>query len=300
MALTNTPDATAPDSRSARRPLGFALSGGSASGAVQVGMLLALAEVGIRPDLIVGTSVGALNGVLVAADPTDNGEKLAEIWLNLERGDVLGSNRSLRTWSCLVRTRRHLFEADALASFLTSNLPVDSFEELAIPLAAVATRACTGETELLQRGSLTQALLASAAIPGAFPQVEIDGELYFDGGVTANVPVRQAFDLGAATVIVLDSGPEPTSYEPSTNIAGTIQYAVGLMMRSQTSNLLPQLGTEHRVIRLPLATPPGVGVFDFDRTPELIERGHAATADFLANRGREEIGRAQIAPTVSG
>lgn len=265
-------------------PLAFVLSGGAASGAVQVGMLQALAQAGIRPDLIVGTSVGALNGVLVAADPSDKADRLAEIWTGLERGDVLGSNRSLRTWSCLVRTRRHLFEADALAAFVHENLPVTSFEELSVPFAAVATKAQSGQTSLLQTGLLETALLASTAIPGAFPQVEIDGELYFDGGVTANVPVRQALDLGARTVIVLDSAPEPTDQETPTNIAGTIQYALGLMMRAQTSNLVPEDAATANVVRLPLATPPGVGVFDFDRTPELIERGHARTAEFLADQ----------------
>ena len=268
-------------------PLAFVLSGGAASGAVQVGMLRALAEAGVRPDLIVGTSVGALNGVLVAADPFDQAERLAEIWLGLERGDVLGSNRSLRTWSCLVRTRRHLFEADALAAFLQDNLPVPSFEELAVPFAAVVTKAATGQTSLLQSGHLETALLASTAIPGAFPQVEIGGDLYFDGGVTANVPVRQALDLGAHTVIVLDSAPEPSGYETPTNIAGTIQHALGLMMRAQTSNLVDDGAADGGVIRLPLATPAGIGVFDFDRTPELIERGHSRTAEFLASQASD-------------
>lgn len=265
-------------------PLAFVLSGGAASGAVQVGMLQALAEAGIRPDLIVGTSVGALNGVLVAADPSDLGSRLADVWLGLERGDVLGSNRSLRTWSCLVRTRRHLFEADALATFLRDNLPVPTFEELSVPFAAVVTKVQTGQTAVLQDGELETALLASTAIPGAFPRVEIDGELYFDGGVTANVPVRQALELGAGTVIVLDSAPEPAEFETPTNIAGTIQHALGLMMRAQTSNLVPDDTPNANVVRLPLATPSGVGVFDFDRTAELIERGNTRTAEFLTDQ----------------
>ena len=261
-------------------PVAFVLSGGAASGAVQVGMLRALAEAGVRPDLVVGTSVGAVNGVMVAADPVSGWEQLAEVWAQIDRAAVLGSNRSLRTWSCLMRTRRHLFETDSLQLLLRDNLPATTFDQLAVPFAAVVTNAATGTTELLGAGHLETALLASAAIPGAFPRVEIDGQMYFDGGVTANVPVRPAFELGAGTVVVLDSATELHEGEPPTTIAGTMQYVVGLMMRSQTSNVM-EAERESRVIRLPLATPPGIGVFDFARTEELIDLGYEKTRAFL-------------------
>ena len=263
------------------RPLAFVLSGGSASGAVQVGMLAALTDAGLRPDLIVGTSVGAVNGSLMAASPETGAEKLREIWTGLERADVVGSNRSLRTLSCLVRTRRHLFEADGLKALIREHLPARTFEDLPVSFTAVATNARTGSTALLNEGELEPAVLASAAIPGAFPRVEIDDEWYFDGGVTANVPVRQALQLGAGSLVVLDTAPPATDRELTSNIAGTIQHALSVMMRSQTSNVVDDLVPGERVIRLPAATPDGVGVFDFSRTAELIERGYETTANFL-------------------
>ncbi|MGI9642155.1 MAG: patatin-like phospholipase family protein, partial [Acidimicrobiia bacterium] len=156
------------------RPLAFVLSGGAASGATQVGMLLALRDAGVEPDVIVGTSVGAINGAMVAAYPEDGARRLREVWTALDKEGLLGSS-SLRCLPRLVRTRRHLYRADGLRSLIRTHLRVASFAELNVPFVAVATAAGTGTTALLQRGLLEPALLASSAIPGVFPRVEICG-----------------------------------------------------------------------------------------------------------------------------
>ena len=262
------------------RPLAFVLSGGAASGATQVGMLLALRDAHVAPDMIIGTSVGAINGVMIAAHPDDGALRLRDVWATLDKEGLLGSS-SLRSLPRLVRTRRHLYRSDGLRGLLHSHLSCRSFDQLALPFVAVATNASAGTTALLQRGPLEPALLASAAIPGIFPRVEIDGAWYFDGGITANVPVRQALRLGAQSVIVLNASPPAGERPLPANIAETIQYAVSLMMRNQAA--AEAVGDEARpIVRLPQTSPANVGVFDFARARELIDLAHGVTGAWLA------------------
>lgn len=262
------------------RPLAFVLSGGSAAGAVQVGMLKALAEAEIMPDLVVATSVGAVNGAMVAGTGIDAAEKLAEIWLSLNRSDILG-NLGVRSIASMLLSRSHVFDQGSLHCLIRNHLPVTTFEQLPIPFGAVATNAHTGITEVLTSGQLDTALLASSAIPGFFPQVSIDDVRYFDGGVTANVPVRQALELGAKSVIVLDAGQVRTEAHSPTSMSGTIQYVLGLMTRNQQSSLVPS-DSRNKVVSLPLVTPAGLGTFDFSHTPELIESAYSSTKNFLS------------------
>ena len=261
------------------RPLAFVLSGGSAAGAVQVGMLKALTEAQILPDLVVATSVGAVNGAMVAGAGADAADKLEAIWLSLDRSDILG-NLGVRSIASMLLSRSHVFDQGSLHCLIRNHLPVNNFEQLPIPFGAVATNAHTGDTEILTSGPLDKALLASAAIPGFFAQVTIGDARYFDGGVTANVPVRQAFELGAKSVIVLDAGQVPTEAHSPTGMAGTIQYVLGLMVRNQQAALIPA-ARQHRVVSLPLVTPAGLGTFDFSQTPHLIDSGYRSTRNFL-------------------
>lgn len=261
------------------RPLAFVLSGGAASGATQVGMLQALRDAGVHPDLIVGTSVGAINGAVIAARPDDGAEYLADIWAQIDRDEILGSS-GIRSLPRLVRTRRHLFPPDALRSLIRRHLPVREFGALATQFIAVATRVAGGTPALLGNGAIEPALLASAAIPGIFPRVEVNGEWYFDGGVTANVPIRQAFQAGAAAVLVLNAAPPLTDRDLPGNIAETLQYVASVLMRNQVA-AEPAPDERHRVLELPRSSPHGLGVFDFSRTAELIGLGRAATAAAL-------------------
>lgn len=263
------------------RPLAFVLSGGAASGASQVGMLAALRDAGVVPDIVVGTSVGAINGVMVASMQGAGVDRLTQVWSDIDRQEILGSS-SIRCLPRLFRTRRHLFPPDALRSLIQRNLPVDRFDSLPIRFAAVATHVADGSPTVLQGGELEPALLASAAIPGVFPRVEIDGQWYFDGGVTANVPVRQAVELGARSVVVLDAAPPPSEREQPTNIAETLQYVASLLMRSQISADVTHMRGLCDLIQLPRSTPAGIGPFDFSRSAELIELAYVQTRRFLA------------------
>lgn len=160
----------------------YVLSGGANLGAVQVGMLLALTEAGITPDLIVGTSVGALNGGWVSSrcDVAGIGT-LADTWRSVSRHDVFPA-RPLTALLGFMGRRRNLVPDSGLRQLLTRNLEFDRLEDAAIPLHVVATDLLSGADVLISRGDAVDAILASAAIPGIFPPVSIDGRDHIDGG----------------------------------------------------------------------------------------------------------------------
>jgi NTE family protein len=187
------------------RPIAFVLSGGSSLGGLQVGMLAALEEAGLVPDLLVGTSVGALNAAYAASGlGAGRLERLAEIWRALTTGDVF---QGLGLWSAA----KALVGAGTLASpagleaLVEAHLPA-THEALAIPCAVVATDLAGGGAVVLGEGDLRSNVLASAAIPGIFPPVVRGAQVLADGGVVAHVPILPARDLGARTLVVLDAG----------------------------------------------------------------------------------------------
>jgi NTE family protein len=188
-----------PESRS----IAFVLPGGASRGATQVGMLLALTECGIRPDLVVGTSVGALNGACFAADATVAGlERIAERWVGAPRDQIFpfswrGAVRNIR------RRADHLLPNDGLRRWIEANTAHAQLEDLPIPVHVVTTNVATGKPVVVSSGDVVTALLASTAIPRVFPPVTIDGLRLFDGAVAANTPVDEAIELGATDIFVL-------------------------------------------------------------------------------------------------
>ncbi len=183
----------------------FVLGGGGILGAHEVGMLRALSEAGIRPDLVVGTSVGAINGALVAADPAAAAARLAGLW----QGDDLREAFSESVWGRLARLARsgtHLHGIEPLQRMLEGALPGKEFADLELPFHCVAAsieRACA---RWFSAGPIVPAVLASCAVPGLLAPVEVDGEHYFDGGLVDSIPVGRAISLGARTVYVLHVG----------------------------------------------------------------------------------------------
>ena len=258
------------------RPLAFALSGGGSYGAAQVGMIRALLEHEIVPDLVVGVSVGALNGALLAARPESAVVELTELWSRISRRAIFGRN-PLGIVRNLVRDGA-LCRPSLLGALIDSHLGARTFDDLSIPFAAVVTAASTGAPELLTTGHLRTALLASAAIPGIFPRVTIGGRVFLDGGVSANVPIRQAIAFGARTVISLDASPStPPSAFPG-RIVGGLLHSVNLMIRNQQAHDITQLSQHHVIATIPSMTPPDVSSFDFKATARLIEASYASAA----------------------
>ena len=155
------------------RPVGYVFGGGGSLGAVQVGMLQALSEHDIAPGVVAGTSVGSLNGAVVAFDPTSAANRLSHLWVRLTRemvfpGGLLAQVRTLQ------HTKTHLFPSTGLAAVIGDFLgPEATFAGLALPFAAVAMDVATARPHVLCEGPLLPALLASAAIPGIFPPVKL-------------------------------------------------------------------------------------------------------------------------------
>ncbi len=186
--------------------MAFVLGGGGILGASEVGMLRALLSQGIEPDLVVGTSVGAVNGAYLASDPTLGAvDRLAEMWVRAAESGVF-------TDSVLARAQRfarlagHLHSSDALEDLLHDELGGRRIEDLAVRFQCVAAQIETATARWFDRGSVVDAVLASCAVPGLLPAREIDGAHYVDGGLVHSIPVSRALDLGATTLYVLQVG----------------------------------------------------------------------------------------------
>ena len=192
----------------------FVLGGGGVLGACEAGMLRALLEAGVSPDVILGTSVGAINGAAIAADPTPAAaERLCAMWSDMARTGVLGGSvlARLRT---LAKTRTQLQSVEPLRDLLEANLPVRRIEDLVVPFQCVAASIERAAEHWFSSGPLVPAVLASSAVPGILPAVEIDGEHFLDGGIVNSIPVGRAVSLGARRIFVLHVGRIERPLEP--------------------------------------------------------------------------------------
>ncbi|NUS63445.1 MAG: patatin-like phospholipase family protein [Saccharothrix sp.] len=263
-------------------PVGFVLGGGGSLGAGQVGMLRALAERGVSPDLVVGTSVGSVNGSLLALDPSGAVDRLAAIWRHMTRarvfpGGLLAQARTLR------QHKTHLFPNTGLAGVLEFGLGgALDFAELTLPFGAVAVDSVTGTAVALTTGDLVSAVLASSAIPGIYPAVRREGRVLYDGGVLANVPIRQALALGAKSLVVLDCAfPGHLPVVPAT-LAETLLFWATLSTRNQAVLEAELASVDVPVLYLPGPPVQPVTPLDFGHTAELIAASYEASAAFLA------------------
>lgn len=260
----------------------FALAGGANLGAVQVGMLTALIRAGIRPDAVVGTSVGALNAAFVAADPSPAGmERLAELWLSVRRREVFPVSVSALVQALLSRRNYVVSPSGLRALIRRAQLGFTRLEDAPIPLRVVATDRDSGEAVVLSEGPLVEALLASAAIPGIFPPVEIRGRRLVDGGLVANPPILQAQALGGSAIYVLPTLPRwvPLGAPNALRVA---QLAIELAAQPAVHLALDRVpsGTEVHVLPVPRATAE-LSMFDFRSTRRLISEAQRLTEAWL-------------------
>src|SRR3954452_7920931 len=185
----------------------FVLGGGGLLGAVEVGMLRALFDADIRPDLILGTSVGALNGALVAAHPgPDVIERLIKLWQSAAESREVYGDGPVRQVTRAVRTGTHLHSTRPLRERLHQELGDLTFAELAVPFQCCAASIERAAEHWFTQGRVVDAVVASAAVPGLLPPAEIDGEHYLDGGIVNSIPVGRAVECGATRVFVLQVG----------------------------------------------------------------------------------------------
>lgn len=261
-------------------PVALVFSGGVSLGSIQVGMLRAVMEAGIQPDLLVGSSAGALNAAFMAHDYSHQQlEQLADIWAHLRRQDVFGRlnvRRLLKVFS----GGSSLATADALQKLIASHAP-RSYADLSASLAVIATDFHSGKEAVFQSGDLRRHLLASTAIPVVFPPVAIDGRLYADGSVAAHVPLLPAQNLGARTLVVLDVGFTCEMKESPQSLLDNALHAFSLMLHRQATGLLTGLNPDLTVVYLPAPCPIDVPAYDFSFATTLMDAGYETASGFL-------------------
>ncbi len=265
----------------------FVLGGGGILGAHEIGMLRALSEAGIRPDVVVGTSVGAINGAFVAADPDAAAERLGDLW----QGDALGLAFSENLWGravTLARSGTHLHSIEPLRHVLEDALPGTDFADLELPFHCVAASIERASPRWFSSGPIVPAVLASCAVPGLLPPAEVDGEHYFDGGLVHSIPVGRAVALGARTVYVLHVGriERPLAVPQRPWEVGLVAFEIARRYRFHEE--MAALPENVRVHVLPAggdrAAPDLAQLRYRDKTKvgDSIERAYAASASYLA------------------
>ncbi len=185
----------------------FVLGGGGLLGAVEVGMLRALFEHEIRPDLVLGTSVGALNGLVVASDPSPAViDRLLDLWQSVGESNEVYSEGTWRQVSRAMRTGTHLHSAEPLRERLEQEFGGVTFADLDVEFQCCAASIERAAEHWFTEGQVVPAVMASAAVPGLLPPAKVGGEHYLDGGIVNSIPLARAVQQGADRVFVLQVG----------------------------------------------------------------------------------------------
>lgn len=269
------------------RPLtAFVLGGGGILGATQVGMIRALADGGIRPDLVLGTSIGALNGAFVAADPTPAGaERLAQVWDSVIADRVFVEN-PVRQVARFARSQTHLFSSGPLRRVVDEYLPVDFFDELAVPFQCVAACIEDSTAQWFTSGELVGPVAASCSVPGLFPPVEIDGRHYLDGGLVHSIPVGRAVQLGVTRMFVLQVGrvEQPLSPPRWPWEVGTVAFEIARRHRFVHEMEAMPDSVETHVLPSGAASSPNLPVRHVrtSRMRERAQQAYEASAEYLS------------------
>jgi len=265
----------------------FVFAGGGSLGAVQVGMLKALAGASPTPDFVVGASVGALNAAYYAASPDADGiARLERIWMRLTRMDVFPFTM-LGTTLCLLGRRDHLAFPHRLRALIESELSCRRLEDTVLPCHVVATDALDGTEVTLSSGDAAEALLASAAIPAVFPAVTIGGRVLIDGGIASNTPISAAFALGATRVVVLPTGLPCALREPPRGAIAIALHALNLLSMRQLLADVDRFAARCELAVVPPLCPLATNSYDFSHSAELIGRAEAETGRWLREGGLE-------------
>lgn len=262
----------------------FVLSGGGSLGALQVGMLQALLSAGVRPDLIVGSSVGSVNGAWIAAGPVRaRADQLAALWLSTVRDDVFHLN-PLDALRGLIGSTNHLLSNQRLRRLLESHLLDARLEDTEVPLHVVTTDLGTGREVVLSKGPVVEALLASSAIPGVFPPVLIHGRQLVDGGIANHTPLSVAVALGAQRVYVLHAR-HPWSEAAARNPLAMAIHSISRLIEQRLAVEIAAFESDIDIRLMAGSAAIGISPLDFSHTSELICRGRRAAQRRLAERG---------------
>lgn len=245
-----------------RRKIGLALGSGLARGLAHIGVIKTLLNAGIRVDYMAGTSMGSVIAALHACG------------LKIKMMERLAESISRRTWMDFTFPRMGLIAGDRLEQLVFMLTGRRNFEDLDIPMAAVATDIMIGEKIVLRHGPVARAIRASCSIPGIFNPVEIEGRLLVDGGVLERVPTRVVREMGADLVIAVDVGYYIEEYKVN-HIFDVLSKSLDIMSREI------QKFQEHDADILIAPHMQEIGPFHFQKATEAIRRGEEAASDIL-------------------
>lgn len=264
------------------------LSGGGNQGVAQVGMLRALLERGIEPDVIVGTSAGALNGAAIASSPTlEKVDELEEVWCSLLGDRIFPGGVLKRAWNVL-RRDDHLSGSGGLLEVIERTVPAMDFADLEVPLRVVTTDLDTGDEVLVIAGPVLPALMASAAIPGIFPPVTLQGHRLVDGAVVNLVPISHALAGPTERIFVLDVS-DPLGDRP---IRSPLDVAIRAFAISRDQRFELELQWVPETVEMVILPAPldDREFFDFSAGGKIIadanRLAHAAIDDYDAGASR--------------
>jgi len=264
----------------------FVLGGGGLLGAVEIGMLRALLERDLRPDLVLGTSVGALNGLMVAADPTRGViGRLDSLWRSAAENRQVYSDGPLRQARRALSTGTHLHSADPLRERLHEEFSDTTFADLAVEFQCCASSIERAAEHWFTDGPVVDAVMASAAVPGLLPPARVGGEHYLDGGIVNSIPVGRAVEQGATRIFVLQ--------------VGRVDRPLAVPRRPwEVARVSFEIARRHRFAREMADLPPGVVAHvlpaggsarddsllayrDFSRVRDRVEAAYDATTAYL-------------------
>ena len=269
------------------RPLtAFVFAGGGSLGSIQAGMLRVLAANGLVPDMVVGSSAGAVNAAFYAGYPTIQGVKqLENIWRSLRRQDVFPI--AWRNLMGIARQGKYLVASNGLRRLCELHLPYRDCSAARMPLHIVATNMLSGGRVVISKGPVVDAVMASTAIPAAFAPVLIDGQYLVDGAISSNTPIKVAVACGARRLIILPTGYACALDRPPQGVVASALHALTLLIARQLLSELRELdpGIEYRIV--PPLCPLSRSPYDFSSTGELIERAARSTEEWLASGGMD-------------
>lgn len=255
--------------------IAFVLSGGASLGAIQAGMLRALYEREIVPELIVGTSAGAVNGAYIASRPPtpQTAESLAAIWRSLRTLKIFPPSPATALLALLGK-RGYLVPNDGLKELLTAHRQFQRLQDAPIPFHVIATDIRSGRPRRLSRGDAEAAVLASTAIPGVYPVIEFEGADLVDGGVANNTPISDALELGATTIYVLPTGITCELPDPPRAAIAMLIHAITLLVNQRLAEDIERFSSNAELIVLPPPCPVDVLPSDFGHADRLIKQSY--------------------------
>jgi NTE family protein len=302
----------------------FVLSGGGARGALQVGAVRALLEAGIQPDVLIGTSIGAWNASVLARFPFEEAlERMTEAWrqsqpaqilLGRESGSSMPPHQALTGVLMLSAIRRvtqgypSLYSDTGQMRLITDLLDTVTFEELRLPLRVIASDLVYARHKIFDSGPVAPAVLASSAIPGIFPPVQIGASVYVDGGALDNTNLELALKLGARRIFLLDVGYDATNDDPAFwaravtrsrrerrqeqpndkpreptmhPLAAVLERTIQVMSAYQRDRAIARVPPGVAVHVLRLSTGTGDGMLVFGKAEDWMERGYTQTREYL-------------------